>query len=151
MATRQQLTHEKIVGVGRIASHTKEFHQVVELPVDVATYCHRGGYCDDVALFDQQLARLVAQLSDLGLGDRTACSQLSDGALVGSVTGAEGKSKCGTANTPVQIAHGYDDVWLCWWKMGDWPGWLRFRQTSRAATAQAPARWMVQLRIGRCA
>lgn len=74
MAARQPLTHEKIVGVGRVASHTEEFHQVVELPVDVATYCHRGGYCDDVAFFDQQLARLVAELSDLGLGYRAACS-----------------------------------------------------------------------------
>lgn len=42
-------------------------------------YRDRGGDSDDVALFDQKFACFVAKFSYLGLGDRTACSQLSDG------------------------------------------------------------------------
>jgi hypothetical protein len=32
------ITHEEIVGVWRIASHSKKLHQVVELAMDITTY-----------------------------------------------------------------------------------------------------------------
>jgi len=35
---RVRLTHEEIVGVGHVAAHPKQFHEVVELAVNVAAY-----------------------------------------------------------------------------------------------------------------
>lgn len=50
----------------------------MELAVDVTAYCHGRIDADDIALLDQQLARLVAQLADLVLGDGPARAQLLD-------------------------------------------------------------------------
>lgn len=44
----------------------------MELSVYISTYCNRCVDLDDVGFFDQQLARLVANLADLGFGDDLA-------------------------------------------------------------------------------
>lgn len=44
-----------------------------------ATYRHRRIHSDDIALLNQKLARLVAELADLILGDGPAGAQLLDG------------------------------------------------------------------------
>ena len=89
-------THEEILCVGRVAADAEELHQVVELAVDITAYLgthqrrvrgvsqnspYRHGRRNrhDVTLLDQQFSRLVADLADLGLGDRFACAQLRDG------------------------------------------------------------------------
>ena len=64
-ATVDEVTHEKVVCVWHIAAHSEQLHQVVELAVDVPAYCDRRIDGDDVAFFDQELPRLVAQFSDL--------------------------------------------------------------------------------------
>jgi len=95
-------THEQVVGVRDVAADAEELHEVVELAVDVAAYlgvhvissrgrergegavggssAYRHGRVDanHVALFDQQLARLVAQLAHLVLGDWPARAELLD-------------------------------------------------------------------------
>ena len=50
----------------------------MELAMDITTdgdWCVNG---DDIAFFDQKLTRLVAQFTDLGLGDQAAGPQLLD-------------------------------------------------------------------------
>lgn len=94
-------THEQIVRVRDIAPNAKEFHQVVKLAMYVTAYltqyqrlalssdvlksglayCYGCANCDDIALLYQQLSRLVANLADLGLWYRTACSKLRDGSM----------------------------------------------------------------------
>lgn len=44
-------------------------------------YCYRGRDRHDVAFFDQELPRLVADFADLCLGDRTTRPQLGDGTI----------------------------------------------------------------------
>jgi hypothetical protein len=39
-------------------------------------YCHRRIHANHIAFFDQQLARLKAELSHLGFGYGFACAQL---------------------------------------------------------------------------
>ena len=52
------------------ASHTQQ---------NTATYCHGRVHADNIALLDQQLARLVAQLADLVLRYGATGAQLLDG------------------------------------------------------------------------
>lgn len=110
------LTHEKIIGVRNIATDPEELHQVVELSVNVAAYLsrtrriskskphrtsrlvsarasdrpdthrHRRIHAHHVALFDQQLARLVAQLAHLDLRDGSTRAQLRDRSALRSET-----------------------------------------------------------------
>ena len=40
------LTHKQIVGVRKIASNSEEFHEVIELAMDVPTHCY--GTSDDL-------------------------------------------------------------------------------------------------------
>lgn len=65
-------THEQVVGVRHIATHSKEFHQIMELAMYVAAYllhvsafrsgktsgprlayCDRRADCDDISFFYQ--------------------------------------------------------------------------------------------------
>ena len=46
---------------------------------NMATYCHGRIHSNNIALLDQQLARLVAQLADLVLRYGAAGAQLLDG------------------------------------------------------------------------
>lgn len=55
-----KIAHEEIVGVRNVTANSKEFHQVVELPVYVATYSDRRIHCDHIAFFYQQFSRFVA-------------------------------------------------------------------------------------------
>jgi hypothetical protein len=83
-------THEEVVRIRRVAADSEELHEIVELAVNIAAYLHSpladrllaasipgGAYrdgranCDDVALLDEELARLMADLADLRLGDGT--------------------------------------------------------------------------------
>ena len=59
-AAVDEVAHEEVVGVRHVAADAEELHQVVELAVDVAAYCHWGIDSDDVAFFYQELACLVA-------------------------------------------------------------------------------------------
>lgn len=43
------------------------------------THCDRRRNCHDIGFLDQQLAGLMADLSDLGFGDRSAGPQLGNG------------------------------------------------------------------------
>ena len=58
-ATVDEVAHEEVVGVRHVAANAEEFHQVVELAVDVAAYCDGGVDCHDVAFFYQELACFV--------------------------------------------------------------------------------------------
>lgn len=47
-----KIAHEQVVGVWDVSAHAEEFHQVVELAVDVAAYRDRGVDFYDVSFFD---------------------------------------------------------------------------------------------------
>ncbi len=68
------LTHEKVVGVGYVAAHAKQLHQIMKLPMYVAAYRHWRVHTNDVGLLDQQFPCFVAQFSHLDLGYGTAGS-----------------------------------------------------------------------------
>jgi len=74
-----EIAHEEIIRIWHIASYAEELHQIVELPVDVTAY--RDGCVDsnDISLFNQEFAGLVAEFADLGFWDRPARAQLRDG------------------------------------------------------------------------
>jgi hypothetical protein len=55
------------------------------------SYCHGGVYADDIALLDQQLARLVAQFAHLVLGDGPAGAQLLDRLVEVAAADAHGR------------------------------------------------------------
>ncbi len=44
--------------------------------MNVAAYCDGGVDGNDIAFFDEQFSRFVAELSDLGFGDRAAGAEL---------------------------------------------------------------------------
>lgn len=95
-------THEQVVRVRDVTADAEQLHEVVELAVDVAAYCNRRIDADDVALLDQQLARLVAQLADLVLGDGPARAQLLDRLVEVAAACAHGGGWCVAA--PVSCA-----------------------------------------------
>lgn len=78
-ATVDKVAHEQVVCVRDVAAHAKQFHQVVELAVDVAAYRDRRVHRDHIAFFYEQFAGLVAEFSDLGFWDGAARAQLRDG------------------------------------------------------------------------
>lgn len=55
------------------------------------SYCHGGVHADDITLLDQQLARLVAQLAHLVLGDGPAGAQLLDRLVEVAAADAHGR------------------------------------------------------------
>ena len=59
-----EVPHEEVVGSRTVVAHFEQLHQVVELPVDVAA--DGDGSVDrlDVGLFNQNVFRIVAQVSD---------------------------------------------------------------------------------------
>jgi hypothetical protein len=64
-------------------THTSQTPSPDHIPTNqshwiIATYCYRRVDRDDVPLLDEQLAGLVAELANFGLGYRSACSQLGD-------------------------------------------------------------------------
>ena len=71
-----EIPHEQVIRIRHVTAHAEEFHQVVKLAVDVAADGDGGVDGNDIALFDQQFARFVAELSDLRFGDRTAGAEL---------------------------------------------------------------------------
>jgi hypothetical protein len=73
-----EVAHEQVIRVWHVAAYAEQFHQVVELPVDVTADGDRGIDRDDISFFDEQLACLVTQFADLGLGDQAAGPQLLD-------------------------------------------------------------------------
>jgi hypothetical protein len=96
------VTHEQVVRVRDITADAEQLHEVVELAVDVAADCHGRIDADDVALLDQQLARLVAQLAHLVLGDGPARAQLLDRLVEVAAACAHGAG--GGASAPVSGA-----------------------------------------------
>lgn len=79
-------------------------------------YCYGSADCDDIAFFNQQLSSLVANLSNLGLGDGTARSQLRDGSFARTIGSASVQTITawirpsyvtlgGQGNSLVEIAH----------------------------------------------
>lgn len=64
---------------------------------------------DDIAFFDEEFAGLVAQLSDLRFGDRTAGAQLRDGSATKNQHMERqfiDSESCATRYLPVEVAHG---------------------------------------------
>ena len=55
------------------------------------SYCDGGVHADDIALLDQQLARLVAQLAHLVLGNGPAGAQLLDRLVEVAAADAHGR------------------------------------------------------------
>jgi hypothetical protein len=49
------------------------------LAVDVTAYCDGGVDRDDIAFFDEQFSRFVAEFSDLGFGDWSTGAELRYG------------------------------------------------------------------------
>lgn len=78
-----KVAHEEVVRVGDVAADAEELHQVVELAVDVAAYCHGRVDGHDVAFFDEELAGFVAELADVVFGDGAAGSELGYGSVFG--------------------------------------------------------------------
>ena len=74
-----EIAHEKVICVGNVAADAEEFHQVVELAVDIAAYRDGGVDGDDVAFLDEQFSRFVAELSHLRLGDGSTGAELGYG------------------------------------------------------------------------
>lgn len=50
--------HEDIACVGHLAPHVEQLQQIVELSVDVPTYCYRRSYELNVVLFHQYFLNL---------------------------------------------------------------------------------------------
>ena len=71
-ASVHKVAHEQIVCVGHVAPDSEEFHQVVELAMNVSAYCDGRVNLNDVAFFDEKLSRFVAQFAYIGFGDWTA-------------------------------------------------------------------------------
>ncbi len=91
-----RLTHEQIIGVRHISTNAKEFHEVMELAMNVTaylppmhqslvqrfytyvpranTYRHWRVHTDYVALFYEKLPCLVAEFAHLDLWYRSTCS-----------------------------------------------------------------------------
>lgn len=74
-----EVAHEKVVGIGDVTANPEEFHQVVELAMNIAAYRDWSIHADHVSFLDQKLSCLVAELANLGFRDRSAGSQLCDG------------------------------------------------------------------------
>ena len=64
-AAVDEVAHEEVVCLWYIATDSEQLHQVVKLAVYISAYCDRRINCDDIAFFDQQLSRLIAEFSDL--------------------------------------------------------------------------------------
>ena len=58
VATVDVVTHEQVVGVGRLASNFEKFAQVMELSVDVTADGHWGLHTLDIGLINQDFFRL---------------------------------------------------------------------------------------------
>ena len=96
-AAIDKVAHEEVVGVGNIASHTEELHQIVELAMYIAAYCDGRVDLHDVGLFYEEFAGFVAYLADLGFGDDAASAEFSDGSMDGTNESAsEGWSRSGS-------------------------------------------------------
>ncbi|KAL9025551.1 MAG: hypothetical protein Q9196_005645 [Gyalolechia fulgens] len=70
----------------------------------VAAYCDWRIHLDNVAFFDQQLARFVAKVADGGFGDGFAGAEFGDVTVQGEFANGilEGQL---VGNLPVQVAH----------------------------------------------
>lgn len=53
------VSHEEVVGIGGVASNPEEFHQIVELTVDVTTNSNGTAHRLDVGLLHKDLASLI--------------------------------------------------------------------------------------------
>ena len=69
------IAHEKIIGVGQLATQSEELLEVMELSVNVSADGHRSLDRLHVALFHKDLFRLSTQLLDLLLGYWLATQQ----------------------------------------------------------------------------
>lgn len=81
-AAVDKVAQEQVIRARDVAADPEQLHQVVELPVDVAA--DGGGRVHNlhVALFNQQLARFVAQLPHLRFRDRFARAEECDGSAI---------------------------------------------------------------------
>ena len=60
VATIDVVTHEQVVGVGRLSANLEQLAQVVELAMDVTADRHRRTHLLHVRLVDQDFFRLQA-------------------------------------------------------------------------------------------
>merc|ERR1719188_2477585 len=77
-AAIDEVAHEQIIRVRAVPAHLKQLHEVVELPMYVATYRHRSVDRLNIGLLEKDLLRLVAKRLDLGLLDVFTPAQLLD-------------------------------------------------------------------------
>jgi L-ribulose-5-phosphate 3-epimerase UlaE len=52
-ASVDEIAHEKIICVWNVAADSEEFHQVMELAVNVAAYCNRSVHRNHIAFFNE--------------------------------------------------------------------------------------------------
>lgn len=71
-----EIAHEEVVGVWDVSADSEEFHQVVELSMDVSAYCYWGVDLDHIAFFYEELARFMAEVADGGFGDGFAGAEI---------------------------------------------------------------------------
>jgi len=62
VTTIDVVSHEEIVGIGRVTSNPEKLHQVVELTVNVTTDGDGAAHRLDVGLLHENLASLVLDL-----------------------------------------------------------------------------------------
>lgn len=72
VASVDEVTHEDVAGVGDLATFVKQFEQVMELAMDVATNGHRGTHRLHIALFDQDFLYFLAEDAKITLRQNTS-------------------------------------------------------------------------------
>lgn len=74
-----KVSHKEAVNLRDIAIHSEQLFEVIELSMDVVTYCVTGEYTLHVALLYQDLSRLehraLTSLSLMGLQCTTAAAE----------------------------------------------------------------------------
>ncbi len=75
-AAVDEIAQEEVIGLGTHAAVLEELHEVEELAVDVAADGDGRIHMLHITLFDQDLARLEAELLHLRLGERLAFLEL---------------------------------------------------------------------------
>jgi len=69
------VSHEQIVGIRRLASDAEEFHQIVELAVNISAHGDGTIDCLNIGLLHQDFLSLLTEIFDLLFRQRLALSQ----------------------------------------------------------------------------
>ena len=77
-AAINEVTHEKVVRIRYVAADAKKLHEIMELTMNVAADGDGGVNLDDVAFFNEDLARLMAEVADSGFGNGLASPKVGN-------------------------------------------------------------------------